>query len=215
MKPKVGTILMLEPTYTETEEKFRCKVVEEKDNVILIDYPTNMLTKRTSFLMEGAQMRASFVEDAKAAFAFQTEVLGRVQGQIPMITLSFPGVDQVIKIQRREFVRVDTPVDMAVEFQGEFSQFVAEDISAGGSAIIINQPVSFKEGDSVNLTIVLPFSNGDIKYIQTNALIVRFWEKDLIKMASIRFEETDDVDKQLIVRFCFDRQLLQRKKGVE
>ena len=215
MKPKVGTILTLEPTYTETMEKFRCKVVEEKGNVVLIDYPTNMLTKKTSFLIEGAQMRASFVEDAKAAFSFQTEVLGRVQGQIPMIMLSFPGKDQVIKIQRREFVRVDTPVDMAVEFQGDFSQFVAEDISAGGSALIINQPVSFKEGDSVTLTIALPFSNGDIKYIQTNALIVRFWEKDLIKMASIRFEETDDVDKQLIVRFCFDRQLLQRKKGIE
>ncbi|MET1014234.1 MAG: flagellar brake domain-containing protein [Paenisporosarcina sp.] len=215
MKPKVGTILTLEPTYTETMEKFRCKVVEEKENMVLIDYPTNTLTKRTSFLIEGAQMRASFVEDAKAAYAFETEVLGRVQGQIPMIMLSFPGDDQVIKIQRREFVRVDTPVDMAVEFQGDFSQFVAEDISAGGSALIINQPVSFKEGDSITLTIALPFSNGDVKYIQTNALVVRFWDKDLIKMASIRFEDTDDVDKQLIVRFCFDRQLLQRKKGVE
>lgn len=215
MKPKVGTILTLEPTYTETMEKFRCKVVEEKENMVLIDYPTNTLTKRTSFLIEGAQMRASFVEDAKAAYTFETEVLGRVQGQIPMIMLSFPGDDQVIKIQRREFVRVDTPVDMAVEFQGDFSQFVAEDISAGGSALIINQPVSFKEGDSITLTIALPFSNGDVKYIQTNALVVRFWDKDLIKMASIRFEDTDDVDKQLIVRFCFDRQLLQRKKGVE
>jgi c-di-GMP-binding flagellar brake protein YcgR len=196
-------------------EKFRCKVVEEKENTVWIDYPTNTVTNKTSFLIEGAQMRASFVKDDIAAFTFQTEVLGRVQGKIPMIMLSYPGNEQVIKIQRREFVRVDTPVDMAVEFQGEYSQFVAEDISAGGSALIINQPVSFKEGDSITLTIVLPFSNGDTKYIQMKAHVVRFWDQDLIKMASIRFEGTDDVDKQTIVRFCFDRQLLQRKKGVE
>lgn len=214
MKPRIGTILTLEPTYTNTLEKFRCKVVEEKENIILIDYPTNSETKRTSFLMEGAQMRASFIEDAKAAYTFQTEVLGRVQGKIPMIMMSFPGNDQVIKIQRREFVRVDTPVDIAVEFEGDFSQFIAEDISAGGSALIINQPVSFKEGNTISLTISLPFSNGEIKYTQTKALVVRIWEKDMITVASIQFEDTDDVDKQQIVRFCFDRQLLLRREGV-
>lgn len=215
MKPPIGTIITLESIYTDSLEKFRCKVVEEKANIILIDYPTSSETNRTSFLMEGAQMRASFVKDAIAAYAFQTEVLGRVQGNIPMIMLSFPGNDQVIKVQRREFVRVDTPVDMAVEFEGDFSQFVAEDISAGGSAVIINKPVSFKAGDTISLTIALPFSNGDIKYIYTKALVVRFWDKESIRMASIQFAETDDVDKQQIVRFCFDRQLLMRRKGVE
>lgn len=215
MKPKIGTILILEPTFSKTLEKFRCKVVEERENAVLIDYPTNTLTNKTSFLMEGTQLRASFVEDAIAAYAFQTEVLGRVQGNIPMVMLSFPGNDQVIKVQRREFVRVDTPVDMAVEFEGNFSQFVAEDISAGGSALIINQPVAFKEGDTISLTISLPFSNGDIKYIQTKASVVRFWVKGEIRIASIQFVETDDVDKQQIVRFCFDRQLLKRRKGVE
>lgn len=214
MKPKIGTILTLEPTYTNTLENFRCKVVEEKENIILIDYPTNTVTNRTSFLKEGAQMLASFIEDAKAAYTFQTEVLGRVQGEIPMIMLSFPGIDQVIKIQRREFVRVDTPVDIAVEFEGDFSQFIAEDISAGGTALIINQPVSFKEGDMISLTISLPFSNNEIKYIQTKALVVRIWEKDMIRVASIQFADTEDVDKQQIVRFCFDRQLLLRREGV-
>jgi len=215
MKPKIGTILMLEPTFSKTLEKFRCKVVEERESAVLIDYPTNTSTKKTAFLMEGTQLRASFVEDAVAAYAFQTEVLGRVHGNIPMVMLSFPGKDQVIKVQRREFVRVDTPVDMAVEFEGNFSQFVAEDISAGGSALIISQPVAFKENDTISLTISLPFSNGDIKYIQTKALVVRFWMKDEIRIASIQFAETDDVDKQQIVRFCFDRQLLKRRKGVE
>ncbi|MFX3673961.1 MAG: flagellar brake protein [Paenisporosarcina sp.] len=215
LKPRVGTILTLESTYTNSLENFRCKVVEERENVILIDYPISSETKKTSFLMEGAQMKASYIKDATAAFAFHTDVLGRVQGKIPMIMLSFPGNDQVIKIQRREFVRVDTPVDMAIEYEGNYYQLVAEDISAGGSAVIINQPVSFKEGDIISLTISLPFSNGEIKYIQSKAFVVRFWDKEMIRMASIQFTNTDDLDKQQIVRFCFDRQLLMRRKGVE
>ena len=31
-----------------------------------------------------------------------------------MLKLSYPGDDQLIKIQRREFVRVDTAIDVAV-----------------------------------------------------------------------------------------------------
>ncbi|AYC29374.1 flagellar brake protein [Paenisporosarcina cavernae] len=215
MKPKVGTILTLEPSYSDSMEKYRCKVVEEKENLLYIDYPTDSITKRTVFLMEGAQLRASFVEDEKAAYAFQTEVLGRTKRQIPMIMLSFPKMEEVLKIQRREFVRVETPVDIAVEYQGDFSQFVAEDISAGGTAIILNNPVNFKEGDEIDLTVSLPFANGDVKYIQTKAMVTRFWEKDFIQIASVNFMETDDVDKQYIVRFCFERQLLKRKKEVE
>ncbi|CAM5536947.1 Flagellar brake protein YcgR OS=Lysinibacillus sphaericus OX=1421 GN=ycgR PE=4 SV=1 [Lysinibacillus sphaericus] len=35
MEIKIGTLLQLEPTYTERIEKFRCKVVEQKDNYSL------------------------------------------------------------------------------------------------------------------------------------------------------------------------------------
>ncbi len=49
MEIKIGTQLLLEPTYTEHVEKFRCKVVEQQDNIIYIDYPTNVVTKKTAF----------------------------------------------------------------------------------------------------------------------------------------------------------------------
>lgn len=49
MEIKIGTLLQLEPTYTERIEKFRCKVVEQRDNIIYIDYPTNVITKKQLF----------------------------------------------------------------------------------------------------------------------------------------------------------------------
>ena len=212
MELKIGTMLILEPTYTERLEKFRCKVVEQKDGVIYIDYPINTITKKTAFLIDGAQFRVTFIDDNKQSFAFNTEVLGRKQANIPMIMLSCPTDEEFIKIQRREFVRVETPVDIAVEYDNRFTQLVAEDISAGGVLLALRGPVNFKDGDTIRLTIVLPYTNNEIRYVQTDALVVNIFERDNRKFASVQFTDTDDVDKQYIVRFCFERQLQIRKK---
>lgn len=212
MELKIGTMLILEPTYTERVEKFRCKVVEQKDGVIYIDYPINTMTKKTVFLIDGAQFRVTFNDESKQSFAFNTEVLGRKKGNIPMIMLSCPPDDECIKIQRREFVRVETPVDVAVECDNCFTQLVADDISAGGVLLILTKPVNFKEGDTVRLTIVLPYMNNEIRYVQTDALVVTIFERDNRTFASLQFTDTDDIDKQYIVRFCFERQLQIRKK---
>ena len=107
---------------------------------------------------------------------------------------------------------METPVDIALQFGQTNYQFIAEDISAGGVAIILDGPVTFKDDDEVVLTIVLPFTNGDIHYVVTNARIVRIFDREGMKIASIRLTDTDDVDQQHIVRFCFERQLLNRKK---
>ena len=212
MEIKIGTMLILEPTYTERVEKFRCKVVEQKDGVIYIDYPINTITKKTAFLIDGAQFRVTFNDENKQSFAFNTEVLGRRKGNIPMIMLSCPPDDDIIKIQRREFVRVQTPVDVAVEYNNSFTQLVAEDISAGGVLLILTKPVNFQIGDAVRLTIVLPYNNNEIRYVQTDALVVTTFERNNRTLASLQFTDTDDIDKQYIVRFCFERQLQIRKK---
>ena len=212
MEIKIGTMLILEPTYTERIEKFRCKVVEQKDGVIYIDYPTNTITRKTAFLIDGAQFRVTFNDENKQSFAFNTEVLGRRKGTIPMIMLSCPADDEFIKIQRREFVRVQTPVDVAVEYDNTFTQLVAEDISAGGVLLNLTKPVNFKNGDHVRLTIVLPYANNEIRYIQTDAVVTTIFERDNRTFASLQFTDTDDIDKQYIVRFCFERQLQIRKK---
>ncbi|WP_431029676.1 flagellar brake protein [Lysinibacillus sp. LZ02] len=212
MELKIGTMLILEPTYTERVEKFRCKVLEQKDGVIYIDYPVNTITKKTAFLIDGAQFRVTFNNEVKQSFAFNTEVLGRKAGNIPMIMLAYPQDEDVIKIQRREYVRVDTPVDIAVEYDGVFTQFIAADISAGGVLLNLREAVNFNDGDTVRLTIVLPYTSGEIRYVQTDALVVRIFERDERTFASMQFTDTDDLDKQYVVRFCFERQLQIRKK---
>ncbi|WPK11738.1 flagellar brake domain-containing protein [Lysinibacillus louembei] len=211
MELKIGTMLMLEPEGTDGMEKFRCKVVEKEDGVIYVDYPINDFTKKTAFLLDGTELHAVFYTDGNS-YSFTTQVLGRKNDRIPMVVLSCPPEDQFIKIQRREFVRVETPIDVAIEFNGSIYQFIAQDISAGGLSVRLIGAVNFKEGDTVQLTIVLPFVNNEIKYVQTDARIVRIFDENERTIASMQLTDTDDVDKQHIVRLCFERQLLQRKK---
>lgn len=62
------------------------------------------------------------------------------------------------------------------------------------------------------MTIALPFSNKDVKYIQTRASVIRIIERDDCVIAPLHFTDTDELDRQYLVRFCFERQLLIRKK---
>ncbi|MFC7685141.1 flagellar brake protein [Ureibacillus sp. GCM10028918] len=213
MQLKIGTALTLEPTYTDRVEKFRCKIVEQEHHILYIDYPVNTATNKTAFLVDGSQFRASFTGEDKVSYAFNTEVLGRKLGNIPTIMLACPPSDEFVKIQRREFVRVNTPVDIAIEYNSKFHQCVTDDISAGGLAIHLIKDVPFKEDENVNLTIVLPFINGEIRYIKTSGKIIRIFEKNHVRIASLQFTETEDIDKQYIVRFCFERQLMIRRKN--
>lgn len=212
MDIKIGTLLQLETTNSDRIEKFRSKVVEQEENIIYIDYPINISTKKTAFLIDGTELRATFHTEEKQSFAFNTQVRGRKAGNIPMIMLACPEESEFIKIQRREYVRVETPVDVALQFGDYKYQLVAEDISAGGLALLLSGPVPFKDGDDVVLTIVLPFANSDINYVVTNASIVRIFERENTKIASVQLTDTDDIDQQYIVRFCFERQLMNRKK---
>jgi c-di-GMP-binding flagellar brake protein YcgR len=212
MELKIGTLLTLEPTYTDCSEKFRCRIVESENNIIFIDYPINVMTNKTAFLVDGAQFRVTFSNEQRDSYCFNTEVLGRRGGDVQMIMMSCPPVEDFIKIQRREYVRVETPVDVAVEHNNRFYQLVAEDISAGGIAVQLKSPVGFNEGEYVKLVVVLPFANGDMRYVETEANVVRIFEREDVKVASIQFTNTDDIDQQHIVRFCFERQLMIRKK---
>lgn len=211
MELKIGTALSLEPTTVNRDEKFHCKVIEVKDNIIYIDYPKNVETKKTVFLVSGSQFRVSFTTDGKESYEFNTEVLGRKPGNIPTILLACPPKEEFIKIQRRQFVRIETPADVAIEYNGECYQFITEDISAGGLAIQLKKEVPFEDGEILNLTIVLPFNNGEIHYVQTTAKLIRKFNKGEIRIASLQLTDTDDIDKQYIVRYCFERQLMLRK----
>ena len=217
---KIGTVIMLELKYGDKLDKFKCKVVEQKENQIYIDYPINMATERTVFLIDGTQLKGSFVsQDNNSVFLFESEVLGRTKQNIPMLILSYPGDEQLVKIQRRQYVRVETTADVAVHPTNlEFKPFttVTDDISAGGAAILINDKHRILAGQILQLWMVLPMQNGEVHYLQIKSKVVRLIPLDNSRIkASLQFIDMSPQDRQLLLRFSFDRQLLLKKKGLE
>lgn len=208
MRLAIGTVLTIEKDYTEESEKFKSRVVDiEDEDHFMMDYPINIATGKTAFFIDGTQLLVTFVDDYKMSYAFRTEVHSRVNRTIPMLKLKYPGDKQLIKIQRREFVRVDTSLDVALLAESTSLQLVSMDVSAGGMAVNMKDHDYFNPNDEVKLLIVLFFSKTEIKYVSCKARVVRNWESQKRRLTSFTFDEVDDKDRQHIIRYCFERQL--------
>lgn len=214
---KIGDVITLE-TKGEKLERLRCKLVERKGNKLFIDYPINVDTGRTAFLIIGTELNASFVLKENV-YRFQTEVTGRTKENIPMISLTYPGDDQLIRIQRRQFVRINTNLDVAVHpIENEFLAFTAvtSDISAGGTALLLPKTTNLKKGQEILIWIALPFQKDQMEYIKVKGKIIRFIPADheLYVKAPIQFLNINEETRQTLLQFCFNQQIQFRRKGL-
>ncbi|RFU68515.1 pilus assembly protein PilZ [Peribacillus saganii] len=214
---KIGNSIIIEPKFSLQPEKYKAMVVEIEDNQIYIDYPVNLETGKTVFLIDGTQLKITFIDPEHAVYIFDTEVLGRKIANIPMIHLHYPDKDGFVKIQRRQYVRVDTRVDTAVHPENaEFLPFTAvtADLSAGGAGLEIPKHIKLVATSHIYLWMVLPLRSGEIQYMRLKSKVIRISEqKGKYNKASIQFVETSEGDRQNLIRFVFERQL-EKKKGV-
>lgn len=210
MKLEIGTYIEVNQENTTENGTYKSKVIDFEEDNIMIDYPTHMKTGKTAFFLDGTQLLVSFTDKLKNTYCFKAEVNGRMIKGIPMLRVSFPGDDQLIRVQRREFVRTQVSLDVAAKSVGEFKPFIAEDISAGGIALNLLNDESFFEDSILSLIIVLPFIDKEPEYIRTKGRIIRIIEKGGRRVASIQFNETGVRDRQRIVRFCFEQELKMR-----
>ncbi|WP_456278521.1 flagellar brake protein [Bacillus sp. AK128] len=216
----IGDTIILEPKNSIENEKYRCKLVEKKGELLYIDYPISMETGKTVFLLDGSQLKGSFVGKDNTVYLFETEVKGRTKQNIPMIVLSYLEEEHLVRIQRRQFVRVETSIDIALHpIKGEFTPFVAitGDISAGGVAVIL-PPTKIKipEGTIFNLWLVLPMQSGDYHYMILKSKAIRIipGRDGARDKMPVEFVNISENDRQLLIRFSFERQINLKRKGI-
>ncbi|KHE72148.1 flagellar brake protein, partial [Halobacillus sp. BBL2006] len=131
---KIGMPITLELQKRDQEkpEKYKCKLVDRHQTSISIDYPVNVRTKKTGFFLEGTEFQASFVGEDESVYKFDTEVIQRRKTNIPMIVLKFPGEKELVRIQRRKYVRVESSVDAVIKDNNHSLNTITHDISGGG-----------------------------------------------------------------------------------
>ncbi|WP_170287578.1 flagellar brake protein [Aquibacillus halophilus] len=216
---KIGTPLALELNNNGDISRYRCKVVEYEDNDLFIDYPINVITGRSDIFPTGTEFNASFVGNDNSVYKFNTEIVGKKNINIPTLILDYPEKD-LVRIQRREYVRVDTAVDISVDdptLKIPTITSVTNDISGGGISIVLPTSYPFESGMLLDLCMVFPMESGTFEYVLAEAEVIRVikrreGQKDLL---SLKFIAITDKDRQTIIRYCFEKQLKTRKKGLK
>ncbi|KHF40358.1 flagellar brake protein [Halalkalibacter okhensis] len=220
---KVGSTIFLELQEIKNNEKrmlrYKCRLVDRNEGVFVIDYPINEETGKPSFFFDGTEFRAYFsADDDSGLYSFDTEIIGRMKGKIPVLFIKDPGKEKYMRIQRRNYVRVETSVDTAVHsLNDEFSPFttVTLDLSGGGCAISIPEGQMFPEKGETHIYIILHMQSGESVYVRALCKIVRLFRPraEARRRASLQFLDIEERDQQMVVRYCFERQLVLRRKN--
>ncbi|MBO0994740.1 flagellar brake protein [Bacillus sp. SD088] len=211
---KAGMELTLELDRENKQESFKAKIADYAENKIYITYPVGNESNQVIFLLKEEELFANFIDkDSGDAYLFRTKVLGQIKNKIPLLILFFPNEDRLMKIQRREFVRVKTALDASLKISGTYFPTVTKDISAGGCSII-NRHTQIKKGELGEVLLVLPFSSKDYRYLTLPCRVVRNFEKSKIHLISLQFLNLSSQEQQQLIRFTFEKQLEYRKRGL-
>lgn len=194
-------------------DAFKSKVIAREDTKLLIDYPVNIETKRTAFLMDETMIEASFTTEGanKQTYMFTSTVLGRVKDQVPLLVIHYPGDKQLQKLQRRAFVRVDALLDIALKHPTGNYPVVTKDISAGGLAFYLPKNLQLEAEERIPMIIVLPVNDQENEYVNVEARVVRTEDG----IGFMEYTDITSIQRQQLVQFCFRRQLKMKRSEVE
>lgn len=215
---KIGTLLNMEFKKPGTNQpyKYHSKVVEKNEHYLFIDYPIDQKTKKTVFLSKGTALAVTYIGNDQSIYCFHTKIVAKLKLTVPALAIIFPDQTDIKRIQRREFVRVDTAIDAAIHSSDStFPPFVTvtSDISGGGMSVILPKDKELEINTKVDTWLTIYLLTGGYQYIYTEAEVVLIKTlNNTIKTASLKFTSITKQAQQNIIRYCFEKQREARKK---
>ncbi|GGE56065.1 flagellar brake protein [Priestia taiwanensis] len=212
-----GDTVILEDLESEGLGTYRSKLVEYTNDTFIIEYPIHEVTKKLMIVENGRKVKISVVTKDQRVFEFGSKLLGRKLQQIPVLVFSFPGEKNTIQIQRRKYVRVETFIDVKVQSpKNEFVPFstTTVDISAGGMAIRLPHAHTFLSEREISLQFKLGMRDKSVQELHVAGIEVNIREikGEQTPVLSVEFKDIHERERQALVRYCFDQQLLLRQK---
>ncbi|MGG6361390.1 flagellar brake protein [Peribacillus frigoritolerans] len=156
--------------------------VEMGTGCFYTDFPIDVETGKIEFLMDGTQFNVTFSNEEQAVYVIESEVPGKVKGRIPMMQLLLPEAETFVKIQWRQFVRLDVTLDTAIHPEhSESTPFrtLTEDISAGGASIRLLKGTAIQSVSQLFLWMPLTLKSGEFHYLRLKSKVIRETEKSM------------------------------------
>lgn len=214
---EVGTSITLRLSSnlkTDGQDIYRCKIIDRDDRYLYIDYPINVNTKKVVFVPVNEYVVVNYVVNG-VANEFISTIAKRVELTVPALAINLPEEEEIKRIQRREFVRVETAVDVAMHFpKSSYTPIISVtyDISGGGAAVIMPPNIKMAQEQDVKLYLVLHSLSLGYEYIKIDAEIVRFHTIEKVNIVSLKFNFVSNQEQQKIIHYCFDKQREDRQQ---
>ena len=215
---KIGTLLYLErfDIHSRQMKKYHCKVIEKSEHYLFIDYPINQQSKKSTFFPKGETFSVTYRGNDQNIYYFHSEIVAKLKLTVPALAIKFPDKSKRKRIQRREFVRIETGVDVALHSTDQsFLPFVTvtSDISGGGLSIVLPKQQKLDVHDIVEVWIPIQISLDEFNYIHATTEVVLIKPMNqTISTASLKFTNISKQSQQCIIRYCFEKQREARQR---
>lgn len=214
---KIGSAITIDDYTDSGLKQYKSKIMDIIDNQIFIDYPVDVSTGKIVYLIDFRQFVVHFISQNQS-YTFQTELMGRTINKIPLLIMKLPNENEIFKKQRREYVRVETSVDVAIHpINNDFQAFtsVTYDLSAGGTAIALKNDKVLRKNMMIEIWISLPIvRNRESTFVTIKAKVLSDpkEQNDGTFILPIEFIDVSEIERQIIMRYIFEQQLAQRQK---
>ncbi|WP_373229751.1 flagellar brake protein [Cohnella sp.] len=191
----------------------RSRVADMDSGNIYIEVPLDEKSRKYYRTHLGEQFQLYFFTSEGVKLQFASTVTGFRKETVTLVAVRKPQLEEITKDQRRSFLRVEANLELAVKV-GDKLRFVAitEDVGGGGISFTCERKWPIVPNLVITCWLLLSYKSGSVAHSKFEGEVVRVLpiepDKHLIMM---RFQDIADSDQQKIIRYCFERQLDNRK----
>lgn len=211
MYPKINEVLYIQldtGDQKEAEVLYKSRISDMDDESIYMEVPLQEGTGRLKKLYIGDEISAYFLTEGGVKNYFNSYVLSHHEDVIKLVRIKKPESDQITKVQRRGFLRVQSELEVAVTAKhGARFLTKTEDVGGGGISLYLEPGQSLKEGDLLDCWILVPYKNGSVEHVPFEGEVVRLKELAMGRsIVMMKFTQILDMERQKLIRYCFERQ---------
>lgn len=217
MLPKVNQTMFIQAAGETGEDQaplLRSRLADMDEASLYIEIPLEEKTGRYHRARPGEEFRVTYYTAEGVKHQFATTVQGqRKEEPVPLIELRMPKPEEITREQRRNFLRVEAQLEIAVRI-GDKMRFVAltEDVGGGGISFRCERKWPIRPNVRLHCWLLIPFRSGSAEHAQFEGEVIRVMEAEPNHfVVMIRFVDIAESDQQKIIRYCFERQLDFRK----
>jgi c-di-GMP-binding flagellar brake protein YcgR len=209
--PKINEYLYIQVASSdaaEAEVEYRSRIAETEEDAFLIEIPMQESNGRLKRLFMGDELSVYFLTEGGIKNYFNTYVLGFKEDVIRMVRIQKPETDSIFKIQRRSFFRVNADLELAVKDSlGKRFLVRTDDIGGGGISFLVDNQVKLEVGNKLSCWVLVPYRNGSTEHVNFEGEVVRIKKLENGRLlAMLKFVAISDLERQKIIRYCFERQ---------